>query len=403
MKYQLIDHLEKSKTRLSQHPYRIGTLFQPEEYDWPGDWEGRALLAFCNLYEITGEKIPAMELFVEQLPGHLNQEGFLGSCFNEQRINEQQLSGHGWLLSGLMEYYRLFHKDSVLKIADKIVSNLFMRALPYYDQYPCERDQIESGDVSGSLSNVEQGWNLSTDIGCAFICIDGISRYYELTNDSNAEEFLRKTISIFLKIDKVKQKMQTHATLTATRGIMRFYQSTKEENHLKTVKSLLELYTTFGMTDTYENYNWFGRENTWTEPCAVVDSLILAVELFKETKNCDYQTLARRIWFNGLSFSHRANGGAGPNSCVNAKQPYLKILCYEADFCCTMRYCEGLLWIKQNEDLFAFKDGKMAVDEKGRRFCGDYLIVYDEESGSDVLLCNLAFPEDKKKRYLIYR
>lgn len=402
MSYILQEHIEKSFRRLSQHPYQIDTLFQPQEYDWPGDWEGRALLAFCNLYELSGTVIPSMELFMEQLPAHLNEEGFLGSCFDKDKINEQQLSGHGWLLSGLMEYYRLFHKNGALQIAERIVHNLFLRALPYYNQYPCERVYDESGDVSGSLSDVVQGWNLSTDVGCAFICIDGMSRYYELTKDPEAEAFLKKTISIFLKIDKVAQKMQTHATLTATRGIMRFYQSTRDENYLEMAKSLFDLYTTSGMTDTYENYNWFGRENTWTEPCAVVDSLILAVELYKVTQNKDYHVLARRILFNGLSFSHRANGGAGPNSCVNKQQPYLEILCYEADFCCTMRYCEGLLCVYKNEDLFAPQSETFSIDKSGRRFVGDCLLVLDEESGARVLLLERAFPENNRKRYLVY-
>ena len=46
------------------------------------------------------------------------------------------------------------------------------------------------------------------------------------------------------------------------------------------------------MTATYENYNWFGNghKETWTEPCAVVDSLILALELYRLTKDVDVVT-----------------------------------------------------------------------------------------------------------------
>ena len=31
--------------RLSQPPYTIETLYQPKDYEWPGDFEGRHLLA----------------------------------------------------------------------------------------------------------------------------------------------------------------------------------------------------------------------------------------------------------------------------------------------------------------------------------------------------------------------
>lgn len=42
--------------------YQIGQIFvsPPAEYDWPGDKEGRALLAFVDHYEIFGQKIPCM-------------------------------------------------------------------------------------------------------------------------------------------------------------------------------------------------------------------------------------------------------------------------------------------------------------------------------------------------------
>ena len=32
--------------RLHGEDYSLENLFRPDSYDWPGDWEGRALLAF---------------------------------------------------------------------------------------------------------------------------------------------------------------------------------------------------------------------------------------------------------------------------------------------------------------------------------------------------------------------
>lgn len=398
----LIDqHIERSFQRLSEEEYQIQHLFRPADYDWQGDWEGRALLAFCNLYAVTGKKIPAMEQFIEALPSHLNEEGFLGEIFYEDAVNEQQLSGHGWLLRGLCEYYALFQTEAVLNIAKGIFENLFYRALPHYDHYPMSREARYDGEVSGTLAGSMGGWILSTDIGCAFICLDGISRYGELTGDDRAAEFMKKGISKFLEFDKLKTKAQTHATLTAARAIYRFYKCTGDKTYLEYVLDIFKLYTAHGMTLTYENFNWFERKDTWTEPCAIVDSLLLAVWLYEETGEESYKTLARRIWFNGLSFCHRVHGGAGPNTCVWEEQPYLSVSMYEAPFCCTMRYNEGLLCVHNHRDLFERDGDTVTVDSLGRTFHGDILEVIDEETGAKYLLTELAFPKDDGRKYRV--
>ena len=51
-------HIERSFKRLSDDIYSINRIWQNENYDWPGDFEGRALLAFVCLYEFIGKKLP---------------------------------------------------------------------------------------------------------------------------------------------------------------------------------------------------------------------------------------------------------------------------------------------------------------------------------------------------------
>ena len=90
--------------------YKIDEVFSPSDYDWYGDKEGRALLAFVSHYEINGTKIPCMEQMMTKLPSMLNSEGYFGPVFG-CKIHEQQLSGHSWLLRGLCEYYEQFGGD----------------------------------------------------------------------------------------------------------------------------------------------------------------------------------------------------------------------------------------------------------------------------------------------------
>src|SRR5690606_15790318 len=128
------------------------------------------------------------------------------------------------------------------------------------------------------LKKVYEKWHLSSDVGCAFIMLDGVTHAYEITRDERLLELIWTMINKFEELDLIANNCQTHATLSATRGIMRFYELTKNSGILNKVIQVFNLYIDKGMTLNYANLNWFGK-NSWTEPCAVVDSYILAFKL----------------------------------------------------------------------------------------------------------------------------
>lgn len=371
-----MENVRLSQNRLGEsREYAVEHIFQPNTYEWPGDWEGRALLAFCCHYEIDKSELPCMHELMKRLPVHTNEKLYFGKEFDGKTADEQQMSGHNWYLRGLLKYARDFNSSLAYEAAKSTAENLYLPMVDWYSHYPTVREQ--EGGVSGNRLREQNGWVLSTDVGCAFMCVDGMAYYYTETKDERIKAFLEKAIETFASIDYVKCNFQTHTTLTCARGVLKFYQATGEEKHLRLVEDIWENYVCYGMTMTYENFNWFGREDSWTEPCAVVDSLILSVELYKLTKEEKYRRYARRIWFNGLQFCQRENGGAGPNSCVTAGQVDLYVKMYEVPFCCTMRYAEGLLTYQENKDLFAWnKDAETTVDELGRRFMDDRLVVH---------------------------
>lgn len=388
------EHIEKSLKRLNDSEYRIENVWQPGAYDWPGDWEGRALLAFVSLYNVTGKKIECMDKMLDLLPDHLNELGYMGKICDDGKMDEQQLSSHSWLLRGLCEYYKAFSDKRALEFAKRIVENLFLKGKDLYKNYPSDRMIEKGGDVSGNLTGEINGWLLSSDVGCAYMCIDGLSDYYCVTIDKRVKEMLDSLIVRFMATDRIGMRCQTHATLSATRGMLRLYRKTGEKKYLDNSVEIFDFYTKNGLTLTFENFNWFDRFDTWTEPCCIVDSFIVASELYEITDKEEYKTMLRRIWFNGLSFCHRENGGAGPNKCVTNEQRVLKIHRYEAPYCCTMRYCEGLVFVKKSENLLTFDRSKETVtDEFSRRFVDDVMIVKDKE-GKDHFLCDLAFPKD---------
>ena len=389
-------NIELSFQRLSDESYQIHKIFQDGGYDWPGDWEGRALLAFTCLYEATGKEIPCMHEMISQLEEKTNGELYFGQPFDGNIIDEQQLSGHSWYLRGLVKYAQNFGGEIVERAMRSTVKNLYLPLIGEYKKYPLNRQKM--GGVSGEVVGTLNGWKVSSDVGCAYMCVDGLAHYYAYTKEENCRAVLEEIIAVFCQTDFVKYGFQTHTTLSCLRGILRLYETSREEKYLNIVKEKFEIYLRHGMTLTYENYNWFGREDTWTEPCAVTDSFILALRLYKLTGEKRYLTLARRIWFNGLQFCQRENGGAGPNTCVTEKQPILKISMYEAPFCCTMRYAEGLLEYSQNQELFDW-DSKKEVekDEFGRRFIDDRLLVKCKEKILPIFSSNDVAKETAEK------
>jgi hypothetical protein len=318
------------------------------------------------------------------MPEKVNEGGYFGPMAGEV-IHEQQLSGHSWFLRGLCEHYEIFGDELCLATIRKTVDGLYMNTKGRYATYPVERGG-EDGGVSGESVGENSGWCLSSDTGCAFMSLDGLSHAYAVLKTPALKELVDEMVKVFLAMDKVGMKLQTHCTLTAARGMMRMYALTGDAFYLDGAKSIYEIYAYGGgMTYTYQNANWWGRNDSWTEPCAIVDSLMLTCELFKATGKAEYRTLAARIWHNGLATSQRSNGGAGTDTVITKAEGGREILradMYEAYFCCSMRLAEGLWYVNANKELlYAETVGTVSKQDNGTYADGDILYVLVEGPG----------------------
>jgi hypothetical protein len=305
----------------------------------------------------------------------LNSDGYRGPI-QPGVADEQALSGHNWLLRALMEYHLWKHDAASMNLARGIVENLY---LPWREAYglshrPCPA--FDGRRASGTLDGkIVCGWKTSTDIGCAFISLDALSQYHQITRDPRVESLIDEMIVRFQTIDLVASSMQTHAALSALRGILRYSETTGREDLLDFAIRAFEQYLKLGISECYANHNWFGRP-LWTEPCAIVDSYIVTIELCKRTGQGRYADIANRIYHSAFLHAQRANGGFGCDSCVGSgeRPEILRSVIPEAHWCCSMRGAEGLyaaagnVFLSQGERLILTHPVEGTFETGGLRF-----------------------------------
>jgi uncharacterized protein len=347
----LAKRLNQNFNRLEEEKYQPEHIFltDKESGGWPGDTEGRTILGLVMDARATGRAPGYLQTIIDLLPKHLNSKGYMGEI-HPGIMDEQQLSGNGWMLRGLCEYYLWKKDDEVLKIIKSIANNLFVSGKGHYRTYPIDPEARKkgAGEMSGSIQSKLDGWKLSSDIGCLFIGMDGLIQAYDILREEQIKNVIIEMIEKFQKVDFVKIQAQTHATLTGLRGLIRYSDISGDKTYISFVENIWGMYKKWGMTENYENYNWFKRYDTWTEPCAIIDSYMLAVQLWKHTGNTQYLEDSELIYYNGIAHTQRMNGGFGCDNCPVPNDPYLKIHAYEAHWCCTMRGGEGLGRIAEN-------------------------------------------------------
>lgn len=352
--------LERNFNRLEEERYQSDHVFLTEEQSggWPGDTEGRTILGLVLEAQATGRTPRYLDEIIRRVPAHLNAAGYMGGVFGGV-MNEQQLSGNGWLLRGLCEYYLWRHDAALLPVIRRVAS-LFMNGKGHFSTYSLDAADHSSagGGASGNIAGQRGRWKYSTDVGCVFIGMDGFLQAYAVLRLPEMKPVAQEMVDRFLQMDLLALKAQTHATLTACRALLRYAAITGERRYVDEAEKRFRLYLDYGMTENYANYNWFERYDTWTEPCAIVDSYMLAVQLWQQTRRPEYLDVAERIYYNAICHGQRANGGFGCDNCPGkgARTMRLKVSTPEAYWCCTMRGGEGLSRAAQYSSFVGRRD-----------------------------------------------
>lgn len=347
----LSQRLARNLNRFSLPEYSSEAVRDKDTYSWPGDYRGRLLLALAMHARCEADAVPRLRALLDETLRLLAPVGYFVCPEQTGGTDEQQLAGHSWLMRGLLCAYEALNEPAARAAAVRLFENLYLPCKNAFSLYPTqERNPRLAGEAIGEIDSAASGeWLLSTDTGCVFIALDGLTDYYRVTGDPGAIDLIRPLVRKYREFDCEKIKAQTHATLTALRALVRLYTLEPEEELLAFVRTRFQAYLDRAMTSNYANFNWFGRPE-WTEPCAIIDAFMLAHQLYRITDDTGYLEIARRTYYNGVLASQRANGGFGCDCCVRPDGPQCLSTSeglYEAFWCCSMRGAEGLVYARE--------------------------------------------------------
>jgi len=333
-KGELRIRLERSFARLTGFEYSAQSAFDESRWPcnkgWPGDVPGRTFLALVLESRALGVEPDNLKAFLDEFPKALNERGYMGPVRTDV-IDEQVLAGNGWVLRGLCEYWEWKHDPKTKEMIARLARGLFLPGKGRYAAYPI--------DPKARKANVGEAAGESVGVvdGCVAIGLDGLVHAWKVTGDPELKAVIDELVPRFLAIDFEAIRAQTHATLTGARALIRC-------GRIADAVRIFDLYVRKGMTEAYENYNWFGRYDTWTEPCAIVDSYLVTMQLWQATGEQRYLDLGERIYYNAICRTQHRNGGFGIDGCPGKGYGTraLTVRGEEAWWCCTMRGGEGL-------------------------------------------------------------
>ena len=343
---ELKERIHRNFNRMEEEKYHPDSVFLTNEQSgwWPGDTEGRTILALVLDAQATGREPKYLETILDRLPEKVNAHGYFGDIHPDSLVDEQQLSSHGWVFRALSEHYLWKNDQRSLSYLNTMLDNLALRTKGFHNKYPIDpAERRFVGNAIGTrIEKTLNQWILSTDIGCDFVFLDGLVQAYEVTGRDDLRPVIDEISALYKRIDVEDIMAQTHSTLTGLRAMLRYYDLTGDESLLQIAKERYEAYIRRATTENYENYNWFGRPE-WTEPCAVIDSYMSAVQLWVHTGDPGYLADAQKIYYNGICFGQRANGGFGTSKCAGAPgNASVVVDIYDSHWCCSMRGGEGL-------------------------------------------------------------
>ena len=326
---ELLQRIQLTERRLQSHPFSLEFIVQDvarvpnrdrrfEEYE--GDVSGRLLGAWSYAARLLDQRPVMLDSVAEAVLQYQSAEGYFGK--NQQPEGwdmwGRQLWGHGRLLVGLVEYYKLTGDKRFLQSAESL-GNYIAGGIPFW---PIER-----------LSH--QWFTNYTSL------LESLMILYET---SGKEEFLQAAKEIVQYIPPFGH-YHSHGYLISLVGLAKLYQQTGEASYWQ---KLYDLYwrdlMRFGQRPDGAICEWFPIDDR-TETCSIVDWLRLNLQMWQISQDGRYLDEAERTWLNGLNFHQTHNGAFGHASLVSCGYTAKYS---EAWWCCLEHGLFGLAELLQN-------------------------------------------------------
>lgn len=275
--------------------------------DYEGDVSGRYLSAWSYISRLFNQRAEKLDSVAEAILKYQTPDGYFG----RQQINDgwdewgRQNFGHGRLLVGLIQYYKLRHDDRFLRAAEKL-GDYFCETVPKWTTlYP---DNPYRFPEFGKLN-----WRDGTSVRRHFIrthqtsILEALMMLFQLTHN---EKYLTTAKSIVPLFPEFGQ-YHSHSFMNTLVGVAMLYRQTGNEKYLALLQK-----------DYWQGILRYGRRfdggiaeffptDLRTEGCSLVDWLRLNLQMWQITQQAVYLEEAERTWLNALNFHQTGNGAFG--------------------------------------------------------------------------------------------
>ena len=271
---------------------------------WAGDESGRYINVLSYIAPYAGNIYPRelkqnlMQKLKDVVEGILplqRQEGYFGKKeLEEGKIYRDQISGQGWLLRGLVEYYKLTRDEKAILSAKKLGDYYIKTHLLWTT--PEAMIDMEQGKCAYVYSNYTH-------------CIDGLVNLWRVTKE---EKYLDLAKKIGKLVKTFEHSIHSHHFFSTLRGLINLYLATGDKFYLNKVEAEWDEISTKGILPTGgvpECYtNW-----TSDEGCSEADWAMINLYLWSITQKPRYIEMAEKIILNHFYWNQCSNGGFSGN------------------------------------------------------------------------------------------
>ena len=285
--------------------------------EFSGDVSGRYIGALAVASECSGRKFADLDRIVAKVVKLQKADGHFGDPFSTNGVTQSDMAllwGNGRLLIGLLEYHRLKPTPEVLACARQL-GDCFVKLGP--------RINTDAIRKQYSANQIAVGYICWTQI------TESLVELHRATHDARyltlAEQIAANT--------HCHPNQHSHGFVTALRGILELYRTTRDEKWLTKVETEWEgILSSGNLFPQGALPEVFKPMTDYTEGCSEADWLRLNLALWTETRNARYIENAELTLFNEFFLNQFHTGDFGHHKLTSNG---IGAFCARGWWCCT--------------------------------------------------------------------